>query len=139
MRLAKQRRKRRVVRTAASRGRSRLPKSRVVFGGAPERFRSSAGKAIVHPAAKLFFPLDLALKLGVEGYAPAVLRQIVDQGGRYAFGEAAQNLKKLAGVPISAQHVQRLTERIGRERAEQRDRESDAFQQNTLARGCAQT
>lgn len=79
------------------------------------------------------------MKLGVEGYAPAVLRQIVDQGGRYAFGEAAQNLKKLAGVPISAQHVQRLTERIGRERAQHRDRECDAFQQNTLARGCAQT
>lgn len=79
------------------------------------------------------------MKLGFEGYAPAVLRQIVDQGGRYAFGEAAQNLQKLASLPISAQHVQRLTERIGAERAAQRDRECDAFQQNTLARGCAQT
>jgi hypothetical protein len=67
------------------------------------------------------------------------LRLIVDQGGRYAFAEAAENLTKLAGLPISAQHVHRLTKRIGRERVEQRDRESGAFLQHTLARGCVQT
>jgi hypothetical protein len=74
------------------------------------------------------------LKLGAEGYAPALLRKIVSQGGRYAFAEAARNLKQLAEQEISAQHVLRLTERIGRERVEQRDREIEAFKQNRLER-----
>ena len=87
---------------------------------------------------KAFFPLDQNLKLGVEGYAPALLRKIVSQGGRYAFGEAAHNLEELAEQKISAQHVMRLTERIGAEWAAQRDREIEAFKQNHLARSHAQ-
>ena len=59
---------------------------------------------------------------------------IVSQGGRYAFAEAAHNLKELAGVELSAQHVLRLTERIGSEWAAQRDRELEAFKQGHLAR-----
>jgi len=63
-----------------------------------------------------------------------VLRGIVSQGGRYAFGEAAQNLKELAGQEISAQHVMRLTERVGREWGALRDREIEAFKQHRLER-----
>ena len=72
--------------------------------------------------------------MGVEGYAPALLRKIVSQGGRYAFGEAAHNLKELADQKISAQHTLRLTERIGAEWSAQRDREIEDFKQNRLAR-----
>lgn len=74
------------------------------------------------------------MKLGVEGYAPALLRKIVSQGARYPFGEAAHNLKELADQEISAQHVLRVTERIGTEWVAQRDRESEAFKQDRLAR-----
>lgn len=78
------------------------------------------------------------MKLGVEGYAPALLRKIVSQGARYAFGEAAHNLKELADQSISAQHVMRLTERIGSEWLAQRDREIENFKQNRLARSYSQ-
>ena len=75
----------------------------------------------------------------MEGYSPALLQKIVDQGGRYAFAEAALNLSELAGVRISAQHVLRLTERIGREWAQRRDAESEAFKQGRLPRAYTQT
>jgi hypothetical protein len=63
-----------------------------------------------------------------------LLRKIVGQGARYAFGEAAYNLKELAEQQISAQHVLRLTERIGGEWVAQRDLEIEMFKQNRLAR-----
>lgn len=63
-----------------------------------------------------------------------MLRKIVSQGARYAYGEAAHNLDELAGLKISAQHVLRLTERIGAEWAAQRDREIEDFKQDRLAR-----
>ena len=74
------------------------------------------------------------MKLAAEGYAPALLRKIVSQGGRYAFAEAAHNLEELAGQEISGQHVMRLTERLGTEWAAQREREVEAFKQDRLAR-----
>lgn len=74
------------------------------------------------------------MQLGAEGYSPALLRKIVSQGGRYAFAEAAHNLKELAGVELSAQHVLRLTERMGAEWAAQRDGEIEEFKQGHLAR-----
>lgn len=74
------------------------------------------------------------MQLGAEGYSPALVRKIVSQGGRYAFAEAAHNLKELAGVELSAQHVLRLTERIGAEWAARRDGELEAFKQGRLAR-----
>jgi hypothetical protein len=40
-----------------------------------------------------------------------------------SFAQAARALDKLAELPITAKHVQRLTERLGRERAAQRDRD----------------
>ena len=67
-----------------------------------------------------------------------MLRKIVSQGGRYAFAEAAHNLADLAGQTISAQHVLRLTERLGAEWAAQRDRDIEAFKQARLARPYAQ-
>ena len=80
--------------------------------------------------------MDLRLKLGVEGYSPALLRKIVSQGGRYAFGEAAHNLTELVDLEISGQHVMRLTERLGTEWAERRDQELEQFKQGQLPRAC---
>ncbi len=68
-----------------------------------------------------------------------LLRQIVTQGGRYAFAEAAQNLRDLMRVNISAAHIDTLTCRIGQEWSARRDRDVAAFQHNALARGHAQT
>ena len=80
----------------------------------------------------------MRLRLGVEGYAPALLRKIVSQGGRYGFAEAAHNLKELADLESSGQHVLRLTERLGTEWTAQRDREVEAFKQDRLARSYTQ-
>jgi hypothetical protein len=66
------------------------------------------------------------------------MRKVVSQGGRYAFAEAAYNLKELAGVEISAQHVLRLTERVGKEWVEQREREIADFERARLARAYSQ-
>lgn len=101
---------------------------------APERLISSAMNVFALPVGRLFFPLDNALKLGAEGYAPALLKMIVSQGGRYAFSEAAKNLEELAGLEISAQHVMRLTERVGGAWVEARDRDVEAFKRGELAR-----
>jgi hypothetical protein len=67
-----------------------------------------------------------------------VLRQIVTQGGRNDFVQAAKNLKELSDLEISPQQVETLTERIGSEWAERRDREAVACQQNQLGRTYAQ-
>lgn len=44
-------------------------------------------------------------------------------------------MQELAGIAISATHLQRLCERIGAEWAQARDRDSQAFQERQLARG----
>ena len=74
------------------------------------------------------------MKISSEGYSPSVLRKIVTQGGRYVYAEAAENLRSLAEIELSAQHVGELTERVGREWAERRDQEAAADQQNQLGR-----
>jgi len=64
------------------------------------------------------------LKLGTEGYSPALLVKLEYAGANEpSFGQAAEALARLAEVSISAKHVQRLTERLGRERAAERDRD----------------
>lgn len=76
----------------------------------------------------------MQLKLNGEGYSPALLRKIVSQGGRYAFKEGAHNIEELAEVQISDRHVQRLTERIGKEWAQRRDQEIEDYKQDRLPR-----
>ena len=74
------------------------------------------------------------MRLGGEGYSPAVLRQIVSQGARYAFTEATHNLRELAQLKISDRHVLRLTERVGTEWAQRRDQEIEDYKQDRLPR-----
>lgn len=49
-----------------------------------------------------------------------------------SFKEASEDLKALAEVSISATHLQRLSERVGKEWAQARDREVQAFREDKL-------
>lgn len=49
-----------------------------------------------------------------------------------SFKEASEDLKALAEVSISATHLQRLSERVGKEWAQARDRETQAFREDKL-------
>jgi hypothetical protein len=73
------------------------------------------------------------LQLGGEGYSPGLLQKIEYAGGNArSFQSAAQSLGRLAEWTISARHVERLTERLGKERAAQRDVEAAAMQMGKL-------
>jgi hypothetical protein len=54
-----------------------------------------------------------------------------------SFKDASEDLKVLAGVSISPTHLQRISERVGKEWAEARDQEVQAFRNDKLA--CAYT
>jgi hypothetical protein len=49
-----------------------------------------------------------------------------------SFHQGAEALRRLAELPISAKHVQRLTERLGRERAGRRDRDVERMKAGRL-------
>jgi hypothetical protein len=77
--------------------------------------------------------LDHKLKLGTERYSPRILEKGVRQASRAAsFKEASEDLKALAEVSISPTHLQRLSERVGQEWVQERDREVQAFRQDQL-------
>ena len=68
-----------------------------------------------------------------ERYSPRLLEKIEYAGGNeVSFAVASRALERLAELPISAKHVQGITERLGRERVEKRDQEVAAFQAGTL-------
>lgn len=84
-------------------------------------------------AAGRFSPLDLELRLGAEGYSPSVLEKIEYAGANApGFEQAAAALKMLAEVDISGKHTQRITERLGGERQQERDLEVAAFLRREL-------
>ena len=73
------------------------------------------------------------MKLGTEGYSPRLLQKIEYAGaneGSFQQGSAA--LKVLAELPISAKHVQRITERLGEERRQQREAQVATMKAGTL-------
>jgi hypothetical protein len=73
------------------------------------------------------------LKLSSEGYSPGLLKKIEYAGGNgRSFETAAQSLERLAEFSISAKHVERLTERLGQERADLRDKAVAAMKARTL-------
>jgi hypothetical protein len=92
----------------------------------------------VRPVGSLFFPLDQRLQLGTEGYSPHLLRKIIRQGAKVSFQEASADLRALAELKVSPTHVWRLSERIGREWAAQRDSDVLAFRSGELARDYAE-
>jgi len=81
----------------------------------------------------VFFPFDHKLKLGTEGYSPRLLEKAVRQATQAAsFQAASEDLRALAEVSISATHLQRLSERVGKEWAQARDQEVQAFREDQL-------
>lgn len=76
----------------------------------------------------------MKLRLGTEGYSPAILRKATRQASKAAFGEASDDLRELAEVEISPTHLQRISERIGGEWAEFRDDDVEKFRQSKLER-----
>jgi hypothetical protein len=85
-------------------------------------------------AAGGFFSLqDERLELGSEGYSPGLLKKIEYAGGNgRSFASAADSLERLAEFSISPRHVERLTERLGKERAEQRDEQAALMKERKL-------
>jgi len=77
--------------------------------------------------------LDDRLKLGTEGYSPAMLQKIeYASGNEPSFSQASRALAHLAEVSISPKHLQRLAGRLGEERRQYRDAEVAAHQAKTL-------
>jgi hypothetical protein len=73
------------------------------------------------------------LDLGTEGYSAALLVKIEYAGALGpSFATAAQMLDRLGELAISVKHVQRITERIGRQRAQQRQEQIEQMQARVL-------
>lgn len=73
--------------------------------------------------------MDGRLKVGTEGYSPRLLAKIEYAGANEgSFEQASRSLEVLAELSISAKHVWRITGRLGRERAQQRDAAVAAMQ-----------
>jgi hypothetical protein len=69
----------------------------------------------------------------VEGYSPRLLQKIEFAGANEgSFAQARRALERLAEFSISAKHVQRVTERLGRERSWERDLSVEAMKAGTL-------
>ncbi len=90
--------------------------------------------SVVPGVGRFFSLLDERLALGTEGYSAALVAKIEYAGANEgSFGQACEALKRLAELPISAKHVQRITERLGQERTAQRDRQVERMKAGQLA------
>lgn len=92
------------------------------------------GLAMNVPVAGLFFfPQDRRLELGTEGYSPKVLEKIEYAGANaVSFEQAAKHMEVLGEMKISSKHMQRLTERLGAEREQMRDRDVEKMKAGEL-------
>ena len=73
------------------------------------------------------------MALGTEGYSAALVAKIEYAGANQeSFQKAAETLAHVGELSISGKHVQRITERLGRERAGQRDREVEQMKAGQL-------
>jgi hypothetical protein len=79
------------------------------------------------------------LRLGTEGYSPAVLRKATRQASNSAsFREASADLDALLQVRISPSHLGKLARRIGAEWVLARDADVAAFKGDKLPRAYAE-
>ena len=79
------------------------------------------------------------MNLRGEDYSPGLLKKIEYAGGNArSFQAAAESLGRLAECSISARHVERLTERLGKERAAERDQAAAAMEARKLRAGYKQ-
>jgi hypothetical protein len=74
------------------------------------------------------------LDLGPEDYSPALIRKIVRHGAKDPFEEASVDLREDVGIEITPKQVERITERVGSEWAQARDRDVVAFRERRLTR-----
>jgi hypothetical protein len=66
--------------------------------------------------------------VGTHGYSPSTLNQIVQAAGQVKSHQVAAKVLGVVGdIAISGRHVNRLTEEIGTELKEKRDRETDDY------------
>jgi hypothetical protein len=88
----------------------------------------------VPSAGRLFSPQAQQLGIDPDGrYSPEMLKRTAYAGTMAsAFDQGRRNLKELADLEISTKQVQRITERIGRERLEQRNAEAEKFESLSL-------
>jgi hypothetical protein len=85
-------------------------------------------RAIARLAAGIFSPQRPVLKLDTHGYSPAILTKIIEATGHVKSHKAAAKMLKLVGeFSISGRHINRLTEEIGTELKEKRDRETEDY------------
>jgi hypothetical protein len=68
------------------------------------------------------------LGIDLNGFSPAVLRLIVFVGGKESFAEGSRTLEELTGLAISCKQVQRVTEKIGAERVEERQQGVETYE-----------
>jgi hypothetical protein len=88
----------------------------------------------VRVVGRFFSLLDERLALGTEGYSAALVAKIEYAGvHQESFQKAAENLAHVGDWAISVKHVQRIAERLGRERAGQRDHEVEQMKTGTLS------
>lgn len=78
--------------------------------------------------------MDVKLDLGPEDYSPALVRKIVRHGARDSFEEASADLREDVGIEITPRQVERISERVGSEWAQARDRDVAAFRERRLGR-----
>jgi hypothetical protein len=84
-------------------------------------------------AAGLFFPLDLELDLRAESYSPWILERLEWTGGNLeSFQKGSEALRKLLNLEVTAKGLEKLTEKLGRERAALRDAEVSRFEKREL-------
>ena len=77
--------------------------------------------------------------MGIDqgNYSPHVLKKIVFAGTQHpSFAQGSVALAALAGLKVATKQVERVTEKIGRERVEQRDRAVADFQKTPLMTRC---
>jgi hypothetical protein len=68
------------------------------------------------------------LKLNTHGYSPSVLNKIVQAAGQVKSHQLAAKVLSVVGeISISGRHVNRLTEEIGAELKQRRDRETEDY------------
>jgi hypothetical protein len=85
-------------------------------------------RAIARLAAGIFFPQRPVLKLDSHGYSPAIVTKIIEAAGHVKSHKAAAIMLELVGeISISSRHINRLTEEIGTELKEKRDRETEDY------------
>jgi hypothetical protein len=83
---------------------------------------------IARPAVGIFFPQRLLLKVDTHGYSPAVLHKIIGTAGHVKSHQVAAQVVQLVGdLSISGRHINRLTEEIGTELQQQRDRDTEDY------------